>query len=385
MAVIRDPNHPDFPHGTTQGHSRGCRCDPCEQAEYRQGKQARLRKARHGNTRRIDPAKVAQAADHMHRLVEQVPGLSITAIANATGSHDAIFPVFRREAGASLSLAAYGKIMALTAADLAGAATRVPSERTIWHIRTMQALGYSMRWQEINTGVTLRNIFARRQKFVEPQVAAVVAELARRVGDTPATPDVVPGARSVSVAKAIAARNGFYPPAFYDEDGTLDYRSIPDHPWSKAEELCHRRIERLDLMLRHPDLAEGHLSRMVDPDSSERDLVRIRGQFVQLFDRLRLRASHEGSDERRQELIPLVRAFYAGQGDPVGFAIDNNLIDPTSSAIPENHPAMVEREEELAHIFEARQQHRAKGIQKAIEANARRKAARQAAQAGEAA
>lgn len=377
--VVRDLDHPDFPHKTALGYSRGCTRECCLAAERREDK---LREYRRANGI-LSPAKItqresAQLAARIATLTTR-HRLTLHAIRLATGlGRDTLA---RARDGRPTSRKSFERIMALRPNDVT-LRTVQPADPTVLRVDQMLALGYPMSWQakqvetHIKSVVTMVSRFRLgQQKYVEPETAARFEDLAARIGDNPADPerDGI-AAREIARAKSIARRHGAYPPVFYNEDGTLNWRAIPDHPWSIVDEGCHTRIERLRAALQNPDCGAKSLATLEygrapiddrdDPDyeaDAHREYEAITMAYRRLLTNLGLRTKNDPTlPQRREDLKQALWRFdRLGESTPVSFCINNGILELFSSEVPSDHPDVAEaRAEHRAGILKARRERR---------------------------
>lgn len=366
--VIRDTNHPDFPHGEVKGRSRGCICDPCMNADRNRAKKGHLDRARGIRFRSnedLDKRTIAHIDDLM-----KTPGVTLTDIARAAGvAKTTVGRLYTLRGRTSVPTAT--KILAVTR-DQIDSNFHVDPTRYLKMIHGMQALGYSLQWQSRQSGHYVHNVVhyieSGARTHIERPIAEAIEALASRVGDRVAT--VADGMTPHGIRRtiAVAREHGHYPPAAYNEDGTLDWRAIPDHPWTTINESCHEHIERLELALRNHELGAAGLTSLTlgytsdahaDGTPEHAEFVRLEMAFRRLLEGLGIRAI-DGGRERRAELHEALWKFMRrGEGDPVSFCIENGIISANSTKIPSDHPAVAEqRAKEAEERAEARRESR---------------------------
>lgn len=319
--VIRDPNHPDFPHGKAVGFHRGCPCDPCSLARYRQHKAAGVRRARVGIIKSARPETMTRVREHIAYLRREAAA-SADALDRAAGLARNTTHNLMSRPDRGLTVDNAHKVLALTPEHVrahAAVADRGEVRRVIY---SLSALGYPMAWQSKQVGHHLRHVLARgRSDTVARSIADAVNALAARVGDTPADPDRDGLTRSgIGKAKTTARQKGYYPPIYYNEDGTLDYRAIPDHPWSKNDDHAHAKITLLRLYLdRHRDLSNTQIACLAGkPDDREVNrLVERYGLYRDALDR----------PGRLAWLRDQLDRYDADTVDPVRFCCEIDLLD----------------------------------------------------------
>lgn len=349
--VIKDPNHPDFPHGTIVGGRRKCPCSPCRVAKNREDKRLAVLRERRGTSSRCAPAEVAErVVAHIKHLAE-MPGFGYAAISESVGlSHSTAGAVV---ASGRVSPRAARALLSATPAGVAKHSPWVPHSEVMFLLRTMQALGYPVAWQERKIGHVglLRLIVDRegKQERVDAKVGQKLRDLAREVGDRRATPGPDLPASSIAYALSMAKRHGYYPPAFYDEDGTLNWRSIPDHPWSVADEKAHRRIDLLRYVVRRDGFDMNNAEIALATGETKREVERVVAQF---------KLGH--TERRRPKRIAWLKAqldAFDGDADydPITFTLDVGLYTPDAPLIPTDHPGFLSWREEHPDWLTARE------------------------------
>lgn len=328
--VIRDPKHPDFPHGEPKGRERGCGCTPCRTAKAKQKKRAKLLHARYGNIKHVTPERQAQVVRHIDRLLEAVPGASRTAVCRAAGVSHCVLKGL--DGARNIAPASAKALLDLTPDDVAKVVGMRPKQESVHFARTMQALGYPLLWQSRQTGVSMIDLVRDHRAYTTIGKAKKIEELARRVGDVPATPESTGTTqRAITKAKSTAQRNGFYPPMCYDENGVLDWRAIPGHRWANADEKAHRRIALLRAYLFNPEgLSIPQVAAVVGENPEE---------VNRLIKRFKLQQSESRRPKRVAWLTEQIHRFDFEATDPVLFSLNINLLDPHN--LPQDHPGVV--------------------------------------------
>lgn len=348
--VTKDPKHPDFPHGTTRGRSRGCDCSKCTLAERRRRKASQLEAARNGGqypNRLVDATPVRE---HLQRLLDSDQHTCASSLSRAVGGKITSVAITNLVSGRTLRVrkGTADALLALTEASVRAHNELVPRDQAVTAVRAMQALGYPLDWQARHLGYAPdgnsyapRFIYddSRRREFIQAGTARKVFELAAQVGDTPATPGTDGlTAFGVNYARRTARALGYYPPACYDADWNLDPRAVEDHPWARADRRAEQRIEVL--------------RRFTDPDRPAGNrIAKEVGCSVRTVDRyaadLGLNRSEPGvSDrERVKELRPLVFAYDDGDVDPVYLAISLGMLE-RSNNVPSDHPGVMQWDQE---------------------------------------
>lgn len=273
--VIRDPNHPDFPHGTAKGRQRGCPCTPCKDARRRQLKGNHLNRLSGHDAR--DPALAGKAREHVRDLLDGNPYLSPVSIAAAIGrpkSDNAIRFLLDRPEYCTTTRTSRA-LLALTAKHAAQFAEWVTVGAIVEEARALQALGYPLAWQQQQTGIDLARYLARPADVrARARTLRLLRGLAATIHEVAAQPGENLTDEQITAARADAAAHGVYPPMCYDDAGNLIPRSIPGHRWANNDDTCDRRLRVAAALMRgasHPDAAAagGTARRHVDRISIE--------------------------------------------------------------------------------------------------------------------
>ncbi len=340
--VITDPTHPDFPHGEERGYRLGCRSVECgcAPASWRAGKIRRYRFETEGPIRTASPDLCQRAADHIDSVVAATPGLTIGAALKAAGAHRG---GYRRAREGRISKATAEKMLALPIGQ--APAAFVPREKVSLVIRQLQALGYPINWQEARVGRQIRHIAHGKRpgggmyEKVDATIANKVYELARQIGDREASAEDGLTQRQVTQAKTIARRAGFYPPICYDEDGTLDLRAIPGHPWHAADRVAEAHIDICRALVTRDEYGEYPTKKGigrklgVDPRQVERAAERIG---------LWMRDPAREQEWARARTRGLLREYDDGILDPVHFCLLTGYFVGKGGAFHKDHPGVIE-------------------------------------------
>lgn len=267
--VTRDPRDPDFPHGTPAGRQRGCTSDfpcpstpTCAQARARQLKRNALLRER-GNPGLAD---AAPAFAHTDRLVRAVTGASVHAVLKVAGVPRSSYN--RAQKHGRLHRDSARAILAVTPEALAEYVDRYPAEELMHMVRSMEAAGFPAAWIAQRTGKShLGNWLSREHKrgYAQGHMYRPIKELFDHLDGRLASPqrDGL-SSRAIALAQTAGRRAGYYPPSCYDDDGNLNPRFVPEHPWSQLDELCAVALDVAhDLTRVHAeydltDVAEAH-------------------------------------------------------------------------------------------------------------------------------
>lgn len=233
-----DPAQPGFPHGTLYGYRLGCRrsvhtcpADPgCPDVWNRHTKHAKARKAGVVASRGTERVPAGPVLDRIREL-RTTAGVSCATIARAAGIPSNTVSDIAARRPATVYQRVANAILRVGHVDVAREAARLPSGRYIQLCRSMQAQGWTLRWQLDQLGVRGNNLTF----FYRPNISR---DLAGRIHALACS---VEGRWGPSRhAMAAAARSGHHPLACYDDDGTL----IPSAVRGDLEERRARREAR---------------------------------------------------------------------------------------------------------------------------------------------
>lgn len=357
--VVRDPAHPDFPHGTLRGRARGCTCDDCQVADRKHEKRADFRRAQGVYIKSAPPEKVQQALDHLARLVADTPGASEHVALEFAGLSDSTMREYRTTG--YFGPKAVRCILSLTPEALAANVARVPADPVYRQVRQLNAAGYPPAWIERMTGrsnlrkFTDRHKSSQPQEFVSRKFADKVQGLMESHAWRPACPaDGIAKCASTQTRQA-AMKDGFYPPFAYDEHGYLNLRLLPGHPWAKADDDAGRALDALRASI------DNRIDASADPicqtfGIDRRRLHRIRAKLGLHYNTI----AGGGDDGFRTVLTPESKAAAAAVRQVLDDA-DAGKVDRTVAAlrlgvvgrrgssehvIPGDHPAYLAFQEE---------------------------------------
>lgn len=234
-----------YPHGTITGYHRKCRCRPCNDASTAIATKADARRAK-GLSSGFTPVndKIARKVTaHTRTLVDQS---SIAQVARAAGVGTEA--VRRCLKGKALLPRTSVALLETTHEQVAAATVELgvmDGTQARFYVRTMWALGYPLKWQAEQAGISMQAVCDAGSK-AHPSIVIkhfrAIEALARRVGDTLAGPDDGVHPDRATRARNDARRAGWYPPAAYDDNGNLDPRAIPGNAYEKADEWAMKRL-----------------------------------------------------------------------------------------------------------------------------------------------
>lgn len=233
--VVHDPDDPTFPHGTRTGRRRGCPCRPCKDARNTAEKK-----------RTVDRAQGIPAAvpigpvlAHLNVLVSHpdvnasvlaraVRGVSRTTISRILdGSVKTTTPAIEA------SLLALTLDAVLPQAAFASDGTKL----AVQLMRSMQAMGWSLRWQAEQLGRSSGVLF----DFLNGENGRITVRNQQRIAALAAQVDGKWGPSKIAARQAREA--GWYPLAAYDEHGDLIPEAVVEVPEETAAALALRVIE----------------------------------------------------------------------------------------------------------------------------------------------
>ena len=336
-AIIYDTSDPRFPHATARGAQRGCGCDPCLDAQRRANKLSKLR-AHRGIPQYAPEPMFDRACEKVARLLTE-PGASCASISRAAGVSRSTIVRLRDRNGPVLRTRALAVLNAPE--TIAEHSNMVPGDKFLLMVGQLRALGYPMRWMDEQTGHgsgTTSTMFGsvRRGTYtcVSRSYYDDLRALADRIGDTPATPEVVgTNAAAVTATRRYAALDGYYPPVFYDEDGNVDHSSIPDHPITVANVAADDALTKALDYLRALDLgsterAADHLCGTTDVRVRNMRLSSVTRALERFLEHHKLRVSDPGHAARRRHMTQVITDYsHGGVGSPVAVALALGLPD----------------------------------------------------------
>ena len=334
MAFTKDPTHPDFPHGQQKGWYRGCRSDECPVTPSCRTVRLRAQKASRVGMAQPRWVSAQMVRDHVTGLMDQHPQLTIAAVARAAGVHPPKLTAVMRSGQPGVARHIAAAVLAVTAHAALRRTSRVDAREARHTINTLRALGYPMRWQSRRCGIArefIEDIAAGRWATVSRADNKRLRDLAATVGDRAANPGrdgIEPKIITRTVARA--RRDGWHPPACYDDNGDLIPEAVPGHPWAIA--LTHAR-NRIDAIR---DSLDGHSAKVIAAryGLSERSVMRYR----------RLAGTSNLADQERiaawRQIIDQVDR---GDLDPLAVVLEHGLLD--DSMVPKDHPVLMQRQE----------------------------------------
>ena len=361
--VIKDPTHPDYPHGKPEGAWRGCKCADCLRARRISNYQSR-RLREQGITRYAPDELRQRVQNHVDALV-RVTGVSLAAISRAAGVEGKRAGEVHRGMGVATVTA--HKLLAVTPAKALEYLTYIDVEPFRLITGQLQALGYTYRWQERQVGACHRYVNlildrARngRQDRMDVEAFTKWQDLLAEYGDREATTEDGLSPMQIKQAKTVATRNGFYPPACYDDDGNLNYRFVPDHPWARADEYAHDKLRDLRIITaRNLDEKQYRMARALGLDSaaelptddngmkhSNPTLWTAAETLRQSCTRLKETLGLRDKDPERHERAAwwrdqLARFEYSYSGEEtLAFALRTGLITVKANQVPLSHPTV---------------------------------------------
>ena len=327
--VVKDVTDPAFPHGEERGYWRGCEDACCLDAHSRASKVRALRRMRSGGSQvpvgplREHVRSLTAHAGVTTRVVARVAGLSSDTLYGITGG---AYKTVRLPTAEAILAVTYQRVLEHLSPD-----ALVPTFRPRQQVYSMMAQGWSGVWIvtqiEANgnpSGQTALYFIKKNSPYCTVDTANKVAALAERVG---ASEGPSPHARSA------ARRKGYWPLAAYDDDGTLNFRRLPGHPWADADDMVGRLLDDLEWWSRHPKATDTEVSHSMDVPREPNEVKRLRERLVRLHgDRWHavLRGAVDAYEQGADGTLEAVRAGIVLVGR-VG-----------STQVPLDHPAAVE-------------------------------------------
>jgi hypothetical protein len=320
-----------FPHGTNRGYELHCGCDPCRDARRSYTKRLTLSRTR-GALADGQHVDASAARAHLAELRRQVPLASNYTLRRVTGLSQGTIERLIDGSATRIAVRSARRLLDTSVEDVRAAAFCVDPTDTWNKVRQLQAAGYPVRWQSEQINVARAALVGGDgRELITAKVAEAVADLHRRVGlrlATPATTGV--NQRIITRVRIEARKLGYYPPGCYDDNGDLDPRSIPDHPWSMADERAGQCLailrDILDGELSHADIAVRY-------GVSDRKVGRVAGAVGVV---------HTNPEREQAETTAraVLDAYDHTDLDPVHAALRLHLFT-SGYAIPSDHPGLL--------------------------------------------
>lgn len=233
--VTKDVTDPAFPHGQERGYFRGCKSECCVRAHSREAKRRALLSMR-GVTARVDAGPIRE---HLAHLVSLDSTFHLTAIATASGVlHKTVWDISRGNTE-MVSQRNAARLLAVTPEQIRAATWRVPADKARAQVRGMMAQGWPGTWICERLGYT--NPKSRQPVFMYAKTNHLTRDLADRVDALAAEVGGSIGPSHITATRS--KRRGWWPLAALDEDGTLNLRGLPGHPWHEADQDAGRLID----------------------------------------------------------------------------------------------------------------------------------------------
>lgn len=324
---------PDFPHGRSAASyaSGSCRCLRCRSKHLEVTKATQL--GRIGpNTFVVLPG----LADHTKALIE------------AAGSGKAVARVCGI-GGAAVAKAAEGQrvrariartLLRTTHDECARHARRKVEPRAYRQVRSMQALGYTLQWISARTRISYSSLqHLKPDTLLAAERIEVIASLAAQVGDTPADPErdgIEP--RDILRTAAFARRAGHYPPIYYDENGNLDYRTLPDHPWARLDAKADSRVRAAHLLVA-TELTQGEVA--AETGISDKRVGEVAQALGVVYAKQGKKARDVHSNRAiTARVLSVVHDYDTGQIGPVTAALMLDVLGTTRRSKRKPHPEL---------------------------------------------
>jgi hypothetical protein len=323
-------------HGHYPTYLYGCRCHRCCRARATLRKKQELGIKTPGS---VEPV-TAELAAHTRALVAAAG--SRYALERVVGLEPGVLLRVTEQRG-GVTRATIEKLCIQTPESVTTAlndTSMVDATVTRKQVGMLGAQGYPQAWVlKQATGADKARIHRAATK-VTVRTARAVSEVFDRLADTPATPEAT-GLTTTHITKAIrqARARGYYPAMCYDEDGNLNVRALPGHPWSDADERAAATLDALYARARC-EASISVIARRIgaEPKSVERRLSQ-----------LGLRSSRPGEIDLRADSVAIadrIKSLYwqydQGAIGPVTalltLGLTRTLPIQGKAAIPRNHP-----------------------------------------------
>lgn len=208
----------DVRHGSTRRyHFYRCRCSACRDAKSRYNAN-RTRLIAYGRWRTYtDPSP---AREHVSRLMAR--GLSMTAVADMAGvAHDCVLDLMAGTHKRGLYVVNAAALLSVSFdLDVIPDRVLVDATGTRRRVQALATLGYSLSAQSARLGRTVNNYYkVLRKPRVFAETARAVRDLYSELSMTPAPPS-----HGATLARGMAARNGWVSPLAWDDIDNPDAR-----------------------------------------------------------------------------------------------------------------------------------------------------------------
>lgn len=364
MSVTRDPRDPDFPHGTPSGFYYGCTLQypcpatpTCHETRARQQKVAKLNRHRGTNPPKSIPA--GHVWEHVEEIRAAHPNIPHATIARAADVDPAT--IGRLGPNSRLNPETASKILAVNAEHPALSDTfKMDADLARLLVHQLQACGFPAQWITDKTGLTFSRLLhpaSTQQQVTRPYyetLKAIFDQIDGRMAD-PATDGLT--RRQITLAKLAASRAGVYPPAAYNEDGTLNLRALPDHPWAQADDRCAALLELAHALATTGNRAEAVRATGDRPGDDQRVTRVIRQLGIKFTDTVTDEISgkvsrfvyepHEARQVNRDvfdRIETAWEAYVSNDLGPVKAALTLGLVDVDrrgTGALPKDHPEVI--------------------------------------------
>ena len=227
--------HADHQHGTRAAYVLDkCRCDPCRAANTRATRERR-RAQLYGRWDGLTDAQPAR--DHIHTLTTQGMGLKQVAAAARISSGTLTKLIYgaprpdgtRRPPARRVRPDTAARLLAVTPHLADGA--RIDATGTRRRLQALAALGWSVARLAATANVdrqVLGNAATGRRALTTAGTARAVTRLYEQLWDTPPPATTGYEQASITSTRNRAARNGWAPPAAWDDDTIDDPDAHPD-------------------------------------------------------------------------------------------------------------------------------------------------------------
>jgi hypothetical protein len=283
-------------HGVRSGYTRGCRCEPCQDANRKWRKAYTLRAHRSGGKIRIDPAAVQAHIDHLSEH------MSMSAIENASGVARSTMGRIRRGEVKAVHPSVAKRILAIRAGEPCGTSwvSAVGARR---RVQALQCLGWSMPRIVDEVGgygrQNLKLLIDGERLWITSNVNERIKVAYDRLSMSLPTPTDHHDVAAATKARNRAARNGWAPPLAWDDDKIDDPNATP---YLGAQTLTpsQRHAENVADLLAHDPLATlPKLAERLGLSANGLHVALVRAGADGLRERLNRNAELEGHTVRR--------------------------------------------------------------------------------------
>jgi lambda repressor-like predicted transcriptional regulator len=328
----RDPNDPDFPHGTAKGYWHGCRMGaPCPAtptcyAKYREYATDRRAKLKRGEVLRYRPEAIRA---YVQTFLDR--GWPMAAVARAAGlSIDGLALTMLAKRRSVLADTARRILAVDEDLLLEHAVGYVPMRLVRWKLGALVAIGW--------TCSALAARLGYHKDYLNDVIAGNVCTVKRdMVDDVDALFEQLRNVHRPShpATRRLVARHGFQPPDAYAPDGLLwedDIRNEKrEERWARRdrEALLHMQVARMAVKY---NMSLGEIAkqlRLTTPAVEDHTIRRARKALGLAWDGGKAHGPKPGQEERIAQILDVVERWrQAGElADPHPFCVELGMMD----------------------------------------------------------